>query len=90
MKKKEEIWAESIIDSIGRQESQKPSDQLLQNIMAEIDPINRKVSMKWVGMAAALIIGLFIGEFLVIHQQNSGQAELLEIVPESNNILYYE
>lgn len=90
MNKKEEIWAESIIDSIGRLESQKPSDQLLQNIMAEIDPINRKVSMKWVGMAAALIIGLFIGEFLVIDQQNSGQAELLEIVPESNNILYYE
>lgn len=90
MKNKNEIWAESLIDSIGQVKKQKPSDLLFQKVLERLDESKQNISFKWVSLAAVLIIGLFIGEFLVVNQQVEVQSELLEIIPESNNTLYHE
>ena len=88
---KQEKWAEDLLASAKRNKVEIPSAKLYNNILEKIEKkkAERKVPLKWVGLAAALITCLFALEVFLIQSGNQDTAEL-EIIPKNNNTLYYE
>jgi hypothetical protein len=70
-----------------------PPQDLFNKIAKRIEEQRKKtVKPLWVGIAASLLLGLFLLDIAIIskQKQHTAQNAIEQIIPQTNNTLYHE